>query len=275
MAIHPSAIIDKRTEIGKNNEIGPNVIIDGPVRIGDNNIISAGVVIRGKTIIGNNNHIYSYAMIGEDPQDITFNGGETTTIVGNGNTIREFVTIHRATSEETATRIGDNNYLMGHSHLAHDVVIGDNNYLANTASLAGHAEMGSNIFISFAVGIHQFARIGSYVMLGSHSKVGKDVLPFMTVDGNPALVRGLNLVGLKRSGFTPDRRKTIKDAYKQLFRSGANLQTSVNELEKMTKKVETEEQRSDIQMLLDFINGSKRGILLKAPSEGNEKIRAF
>ena len=147
MAINPSAIIDKRTEIGKNNEIGPNVIIEGPVQIGDNNIIAAGVLIKGRTIIGNENHFYSYSMIGEDPQDVSFNGGDTKTIVGNGNILREFVTVHRATSDENITKIGDNNYLMGHSHLAHDVIIGDNNYLANAASVAGHAELGDFIFV--------------------------------------------------------------------------------------------------------------------------------
>jgi UDP-N-acetylglucosamine acyltransferase len=273
MAIHQSAIIDKRTEIGNNNEIGPNVIIEGPVCIGDNNIISAGSLIKGRTTIGNNNHIYSYAMIGEDPQDISFSGAETETIIGNGNTIREFVTIHRATSDEMATRVGDNNYLMGHSHLAHDVVIGDSNYLANTASLAGHAELGSFIFISFAVGIHQFARIGSYVMLGSHSKVGKDVLPFMTVDGNPALVRGLNLLGLKRNGFTPDRRKVLKNAYMQLFRSGANLKTSIVALKSMIEEAESDEQVADLRMLSDFIKNSKRGILLKSPKDDSENNR--
>jgi UDP-N-acetylglucosamine acyltransferase len=273
MAIHSSAIIDTRAELGQNNDIGPNVIIDGPVTIGDNNTIAAGVLIKGKTSIGNGNRIYSYAMIGEDPQDITFDGSDTKTIIGNDNVIREFVTIHRATSDETVTKVGDSNYLMGHSHLAHDVVIGNSNYLANTASLAGHAVLGSFIFISFAVGIHQFTRIGSYVMLGSHSKVGKDVLPFMTVDGNPALVHGLNLVGLKRYGFTPDRRKLLKSAYKQLCKSGANLKTSVEELKRMVKQAENEAQAADIEMLIDFIDNSRRGILLKAPGVDNNRER--
>jgi len=273
MAIHTSAIIDKRVEIGKNNEIGPNVIIEGPVQIGDNNIIAAGVLIKGRAIIGNDNHFYSYAMIGEDPQDITFKGGDTTTIVGNGNTIREFVTVHRATSDENVTKIGDNNYLMGYSHLAHDVKIGNNNYLTNTASAAGHAELGNSIFISFATGIHQFTRIGSYAMIGSHSKISKDVPPFMIVDGNPALVHGINLVGLKRNGFSPDRRKLLKNAYRQLYRSGANLQSSLVELENMIKEAENEQQAADVQLLLDFIQNSKRGIILKSPTEETTNVR--
>ena len=272
MAIHPSAIIDKRAKIGKNNEIGPNVIIEGPVQIGNNNIIAAGVLIKGRAIIGNDNHFYSYAMIGEDPQDISFKGGDTTTIVGNGNTIREFVTVHRATSDDNVTKIGDNNYLMGHSHLAHDVKIGNNNYLTNTASAAGHAELGNSIFVSYASGIHQFTRIGSYVMIGSHSKVGKDVPPFMIVDGNPALVHGINRVGLKRNGFSPDRRNLLNKAYKQLYRSGANLQSSLAELENMIKEAENEEQVTDLQLLLDFIQSSKRGIILKSPKEETKKV---
>jgi UDP-N-acetylglucosamine acyltransferase len=275
MAVHSSALIDSRAELGRNNDIGPNVIIDGPVTIGDNNTVSAGVLIKGNTTIGNGNRIYSYAMIGEDPQDVTFDGSDTKTIIGNGNVIREFVTIHRATSHDSATQVGDSNYLMGHSHLAHDVVIGNSNYLANTASLAGHAELGSFIFISFAVGIHQFTRIGSFVMLGSHSKVGKDVLPFMTVDGNPALVHGLNLVGLKRNGFTPDRRKVLKGAYKQLFKSGANLKTSTEELKKMVEQAENQAQAADLTMLIDFISNSKRGILLKSPGADANRERAY
>ena len=267
MAINPSAIIDKRTEIGKNNEIGPNVIIEGPVQIGDNNIIAAGVLIKGRTIIGNENHFYSYSMIGEDPQDVSFNGGDTKTIVGNGNILREFVTVHRATSDENITKIGDNNYLMGHSHLAHDVIIGDNNYLANAASVAGHAELGDFIFVSFACGIHQFARVGSYAMIGSHSKIGKDVPPYMLADGNPALIHGINRIGLKRNGFTPDRRTLLTKAYIQLYRSGANIKSSIVELEHMIKAAENDKQAGDLQVLLEFIQSSKRGILLKSPKE--------
>ena len=268
MAIHPSARIDKRAKIGKNNEIGPNVIIEGPAQIGDNNIIEAGVFIRGKTIIGNDNHFYCYSVIGQDPQDVSFKGGDTTTVIGNGNTLREFATIHRANSDESITQIGDNNFLMVSSHVAHDVKIGNNNYLTNCASVAGHAELGDAIFISFAVGIHQFTRIGSYAIIGALTKIVQDVPPFMIVDGHPALVHGINVFGLKRNGFSPDRRVLLKKAYKQLYRSGASIKSSLVELKNMIEDAENEEQSADLQMLLDFIQNSKRGIILKAPKEG-------
>jgi UDP-N-acetylglucosamine acyltransferase len=268
MAIHPSALIDKRAEIGKNNEIGPNVIIEGPVRIGDKNIIEAGVFIRGKAIIGNNNHFYSYAVIGQDPQDVLFKGGDTTTVIGNGNILREFVTIHRANSDENVTQIGDNNYFMVYSHVAHDVKMGNNNYLTNCAAVAGYVELGDAIFVSFAVGIHQFTRIGSYSIIGALTKIVQDVPPFMIVDGHPALVHGINVLGLKRNGFSPDRRVLLKKAYKQLYRSGASIKSSLVQLKNMIEDTENAEQSVDLQMLLDFIQNSKRGIILKAPKEG-------
>ncbi len=271
MAIHPSALIDKGAEIGKNNEIGPNVIIEGPAQIGDNNIIEAGVFIRGKAIIGNDNHFYSYAVIGQDPQDVSFKGGATTTVIGNGNTLREFVTIHRANSDESNTQIGDNNYLMVYSHVAHDVKMGNNNYLTNCATLAGHVELGDAIFMSFAAGIHQFTRIGSYSIISALTKIVQDVPPFMIVDGHPALVHGINVFGLKRNGFSPDRRMLLKRAYKQLYRSGASIKSSIVELKNMLEDAENAEQSADLQMLLDFIQSSKRGIILKAPKEGVRK----
>ncbi len=271
MAIHQSAIIDKRAEIGKDNEIGPHVIINGPAQIGDNNIIDAGAIISGRAVIGNNNHVYSYALIGHDPQDITFKGGETRTILGNGNTVREFVTVHRATSDDSVTQIGDNNYLMAYSHIAHDTRVGSNNYFTNCASAAGYSEIGNNIFISFAVGIHQFSKIGSYSIIGALSKIVQDIPPFMIVDGHPAMVHGINVIGLKRNGFSPDRRVLLKRTYMQLYRSGASIKSSLVELEKMLENVESPEQAADLKMLIEFIRNSKRGIILKAPTEGTLK----
>ena len=272
MAIHQSAIIDKRAEIGKDNEIGPNVIINGPAQIGDNNIIDAGAIISGRAVIGNNNHVYSYALIGHDPQDVSFKGGETRTILGSRNTVREFVTIHRATRDDSVTQIGDDNYLMAYSHIAHDTRVGSNNYFTNCASAAGYSEIGNNIFISFAVGIHQFSKIGSYSIIGALSKIVQDIPPFMIVDGHPAMVHGINVIGLKRNGFSPDRRVLLKRAYMQLYRSGASIKSSLIELENMLEDAESSEQAADLKMLIEFIRNSKRGIILKAPTEGTLKV---
>jgi len=272
MAIHQSAIINPRAEIGKNNEIGPHVIIEGPVQIGDGNIIEAGVVLKNRTCIGNNNHIHPHAVIGNDPQDVTFKGGNTRTIIGDGNIIREFVTIHRATREEGATKIGDNNFIMVSAHIAHDCIIGDSNYIVNYVALAGHVTIGDHVFISSYSGVHQFTRVGSYAMVGGLTGVNKDVPPFMIANGQRAVVLGINMVGLKRNGFSPDRRVLLKRAYVQLYRRGTSLPNSLIELGKMMEASETLEQRNDLQMLIEFIRSSKRGIILKSPKDEEEHI---
>jgi UDP-N-acetylglucosamine acyltransferase len=270
MGVHETAIIDSRAQIGTNNEIGPRVVIEGPVQIGNDNIIESGTIIKSKTIIGNNNHIHCYALIGHDPQDVTFKGGETRTIIGNGNTIREFVTVHRATREEGATSLGDNNYLMVSSHIAHDVTIGNGNYLVNQVLIAGHSVVGDHVFISTLTGIHQFARIGSYVMIGALTKIIKDIPPFMIVNGNPALVRGINVVGLKRNGFSPERRALLKMAYVKLYRSRASVKSSLTELRRMVEETDNLEIKHDLQILITFIETSKRGITLKSPLQDDD-----
>ena len=267
MEIHKSAIIDPRAQIGTDNEIGAHVVIEGPVQIGNGNIIETGTIIKSKAIIGNNNHIHCYAMIGHDPQDVTFKGGDTRTIIGDENTIREFATIHRATREEGATSIGNKNYFMVYSHVAHDVTIGNNNYLVNCVGLAGHCVVGDHAFLSGYTGIHQFARIGSYAMIGGFSKISKDIPPYMIVDGNPALVWGINVVGLKRNGFSPERRALLKRAYVQLYRSRASVKSSLTQLGRMVEETDNLESKHDLKILITFIETAKRGINLKSPNE--------
>jgi UDP-N-acetylglucosamine acyltransferase len=270
MAIHKTAIIDARAELGKNNEIGPNVIIEGPVCMGDNNIIDAGAVIKSKTTIGNRNHIHYYAVIGNDPQDVSFDGTDTQTVIGDDNIIREFTTIHRSTSKESATHIGNSNFIMTTAHIGHDCLVGNNNYIVNACLLGGHVHVGNSVFLSGYVGIHQFTHVGSYAIVGGFCRLIKDVPPYMMVQGTPALVHGINVIGLRRNGFSPDRRKLLKKAYVQLYRSGANVKTSLAVLERSMEDAETPEQKADLKMLIDFIKDSKRGIMLRSPKDDSE-----
>jgi UDP-N-acetylglucosamine acyltransferase len=264
MAIHKTAVIDKKAEIGKNNDIGPYAIIEGPVHIGDNNRIGPGAIVMGTTVIGSNNQIHGYAYIGNEPQDITFKNVESRVIIGDNNIIREFVTIHRGTESGTATIIGNNNFLLATAHVAHNCKLGNNIVMVNTACVGGYGEIQDNAFISFGVGIHQFTRVGSYAVVGAITRVNKDIPPFMMVVGYPPVARGLNIVGLRRGGFSLDRREMLKRAYKQIYRSGNNLKNSLAELENLQQTTEDPLQIQDLKTLMDFIRSSKRGILLKS-----------
>ena len=261
MAIHPTAVIDKRAVIGEGNEIGPYVVIDGEVVIGSNNKIGPGTIITGYTTIGNNNEIHGNVYIGNLPQDVAFKNVRSYVIIGDNNIIREFATIHRGTKEESKTVIGNNNFLMVATHVAHNCKLGNNIVMVNSASLGGYVEVHDHAFLGGFVIVHQFCRIGSYTMSGILTKIVKDIPPFMLVDGNPATVRGINVVGLRRKGFSSERRNIIKEAYKIIYRSGYNIKHSLEKLEGLKNNSEYSE---DIKMIIEFIRGSKRGITLKS-----------
>ena len=270
MAIHRTALIDSKAEVGDDNEIGPYTIIEGNVKIGNRNIIGPHTIITGYTSIGNDNVIHGHVYIGNLPQDVAYKGGESYVRIGNKNIIREFTTIHRGTKEGSSTIIGDNNYLMVACHVAHNCILGNNIIMVNCASLGGYVEVYDHAFISAFVTAHQFTRIGSYSICGFFTKITKDIPPFMLIDGNPASVHGINVVGLRRKGFSTERRELIKKAYKLIYRSGLSLKSSLEELKKLSETTEDELQRKDLQMLIDFIKGSKRGLLLKSPVQDEE-----
>jgi len=258
MAIHRSAVIDRRATIGENNEIGPHVIIDGPVVIGNHNTIGPSTIITGNTMIGDSNHISGHVYIGNLPQDLSYKDAVSYVKIGNGNTLREFTNIHRGTKEESSTTIGDNNYLMVSTHIAHNCRLGNSIIMVNGASLGGYVEVQDHAFLSAYVIVHKFVLIGSYCICGILSKIVKDVPPYMIVDGNPSLVRGVNVVGLKRKGFDAARRERIRTAYKILYRYDYSIPHALEELKKINDE-------HDIRELIDFIARSKRGILLKSP----------
>ncbi|TDT71880.1 acyl-[acyl-carrier-protein]--UDP-N-acetylglucosamine O-acyltransferase [Hypnocyclicus thermotrophus] len=229
--IHETAIIEKGAVIGEDVEIGAYCFIGKDVKIGNGTILKSHVVVEGKTTIGENNIIYPYASIGQDPQDLKYNGEDTELIIGDNNKIREFCTINKGTTASNKTVIGNNNLLMAYVHVAHDVVIGDNCIFANCATLAGHVEVENFAVVGGLTGVHQFCKIGESAMIGGATRIVQDVAPFVTVEGNDAKTRGLNLLGLKRRGFSREDIRNIKTAYKKIFMSKIKLENALNELE--------------------------------------------
>ena len=266
--IHPTAIIHHGAEIGENVEIGPYSVIGKDVQIGKGTVIASHVVIDGWTSIGAGCRIHQFASVGAPPQDIRYKGEKTEVIIGSNNDIREFVTIHRATTKENKkTIIGDNNFLMAYVHIAHDCTIGNNVIMANAATLAGHVRVEDHAIIGGLVAIHQFANIGAYAIIGGASAITHDVPPFVMAVGNRAKLYGLNKVGLRRQGFSREEIDNLKKAYHILFRSGLSLKDALVKLEGELWH------STHVAKLLGFIKASKRGITRESGrrAEGDEQ----
>jgi UDP-N-acetylglucosamine acyltransferase len=246
--IHPSSKIGKNVEIGDNSYIGEDVII------GDNTKIGRNVIIEGPCKIGKNNVIFHNVVIGLEPQDFKYKGEKTYVEIGDNNIIREFVSIHKSTGEGNKTIIGNNNYIMAYAHIAHNCKIGDGAIIVNSVQLAGHVEIGDYAYVSGLVGVHQFTRIGAYSIVSGMSRINQDVLPFSMVEGNPAYLVGINLVGLRRRGFSEERIRIISQAFKFIRDPKLNLKDALNEIKKLP-------QNEDIKMLIEFIESSKRGVI--------------
>ncbi len=251
--IHPSAIIGKRVQLGDDNDIGPGCVFEDGIVIGSHNKLWMNVYVGPGTTIGNDNQIHMGAVIGHLPQDLAFQGGATLTTIGNRNTIREYVTIHRGTKEGTATAIGDDNFFMANAHVAHNCQVGNHVILVNLASLTGYCVVEDGALLSGIVGLHQFTRVGRLAMISALSAVNKDVPPYMLCGGRPAVIQGLNVVGLRRAGIPAPVREEIKHAYKLLYRSGLNVPHAV-------ETIERECQSEEVKHLVSFIKASERGI---------------
>lgn len=254
--IHPTAIVHETAIIGNNVEIGPYTIIGPRVEIGDNCWIAPHVVIKGPTKMGQGNKIFQFASIGEDCQDLKYNGEETFLEIGDNNVFRESCTIHRGTAQDKGTtRIGNNNLLMAYVHVAHDCVLGDNIILSNNATLAGHTKLANNVIIGGLSALHQFTRVGAYAMIGGCSAVNKDIPPYFMASGNYVEAQGINSVGLKRHGFSSAAIMEIKRAYKVLCRQGNTLENAKLEI---AAKLDS---CPELQVLYDFISEESRGIV--------------
>src|SRR5688500_18810588 len=243
MSIHPTAIIEDNVEIGPDCEIG------------------AYAVVKRFTRLGARNRIYEHAVVGGEPQDVKFKSEQSFLEIGDDNLIREFCTLHRASGAGETTRIGSRNFFMVGVHVAHNCTIGDDNIFANEAALAGHITIEDHVFLSNNVGAHQFVRFGRYAMVGGKSKIVQDVLPYFIADGNPPRVRGVNSVGLRRAGFSPETKRALRRAYQLLFRSGLSLSEALSEMEQWEDE--------NVAHLVSFIRGSERGFTRAGRQEEN------
>jgi UDP-N-acetylglucosamine acyltransferase len=252
--IHKTAIIEDGAKIGNNVTIGAYSVIGSQVTIGEGTSIGSHTVIEGKTTIGQNNQIFSHAALGTIPQDLKFAGEDVELIIGNNNKIREFTLFNPGTSGGgSITRIGDNNLFMGYTHVAHDVIVGNNCVFANVATLAGHVEIGDFVVVGGLTPIHQFCKIGSHAMIAGGSVLTQDIPPFCLAEGNRAVLRGLNLNGLRRRFDNRADIDAIKKAYKQIFESG----NPILEVAKEILEMATNEQ---VIEFAQFIINTKRGI---------------
>ncbi|MFA6600956.1 MAG: acyl-ACP--UDP-N-acetylglucosamine O-acyltransferase [Candidatus Omnitrophota bacterium] len=266
-SIHATAIIGERVEIGQDTTVGPHVVIEDDVKIGAHNTLLAGAYLCTGTEIGDNNRIHMHAVIGHAPQDLAYRNEQTFTRIGNHNEIREFVTIHRGTKAGSATVIGNSNFIMAYCHIAHNCEVGNHVIMVNQASLTGHIVVEDSAFLSGMTGFHQFTRIGRLAMVSALSASNKDIPPFITCGGRPAVALGINVVGLRRAGIAPEVRAEIKQAYKLLYRSGLNVSQALTIMKKELTSPEA-------LHMIRFIEDSKRGIIDGAHSsteEGSEE----
>ena len=261
MPIHPTAVVDRHATIDPTVEIGPYVVIEGPVEVGARTRIGPHAVILGRTVLGADNVIHQGAAIGGVPQDLKFTGVPTGLRIGDRNVIREHAELHRATAPETWTIVGDDNYFMSRSHVAHNCLLGNQTIVCSGALLAGHVTLGDQAFVSGNCVVHQYTRIGRLAILRGLSRTSRDVPPFSMMDGTHT-VRGVNRVGLRRSGFDPTRVRTLVTAFRILFRVRTNLREAM-------ARVEAECRSPEVDELLAFIREAKHGVAMGPARGGN------
>jgi len=253
--IHPTAIVSSNAKLGDNIIVGPHAIINDDVEVGDGCRIGPFAVLYDGARLGNRVNIYQSASVAHVPQDLKFSGEPTKFIIGDDSTIHEFVTLHRGTSETGQSEIGKNCLLMAYSHVAHDVKIGNNCILANGVQIAGHVTIEDYVIIGGLTPVHQFCKVGQHCMIGGGFRVVQDVPPFILGASEPLRYSGLNVIGLRRRGFSNEDIGSLKRAYDLIYNSGNNLSQA---------KEKIQEELCDhplVQKVLAFINNSKRGII--------------
>ena len=254
--IHPTAIIDPKAELAADVEVGAYAIIEAPVFIGKGSKIDALASVKAYTRMGENNHIYSYACVGGEPQDLKFSGEESWLEIGNNNKIREFSTLSRGTENGSlTTRIGDNNLLMAYTHVAHDCQLGNNIIMSNCSTLAGHVQVGDFAILGGLSAVHQFVRIGTHSFVGGKTGIGQDLPPYMLATGTRGWVQSPNLIGLKRMNAAQELIVAIKNSFRLVWKSELSRSEALEQIEKEYGNFE------EVQTFLTFIRQSERGIL--------------
>lgn len=258
--IHPTAVIDPGAELAAGVEVGPHAVIGPGVVVGEGSQIGAGAQLRGPTVIGRNNRIFSHACIGFDPQDLKYEGEPSRLKVGDGNTFREFSTVHRGTRlGGDETRIGSGNLFMAYTHVAHDCLIGDRTIFGNAATLAGHVEVHDDAILTAFCAVHQFCRVGRYAYIGGFTVVTMDAMPFVRTVGQKPVCLGINRVGLKRKGFDEARMRILERAYRIVVREGLN---TAQALERLGDEMAEHE---DVVYWAEFLRTSQRGVTRTTP----------
>ena len=252
--VHQTAIIHPKAQIGLQCEIGPYCVIGENVMLGDGCKLHSHVVIDGHTKLGRENEIFPFASIGLKTQDLKWKGGVTRTEIGDGNTFREYVTIHSATGDGEVTRVGSHNSILAYCHIAHNVTLGSHVIMSNVATLGGHVTVEDQAVIGGLAAVHQFCRIGKMSMIGGCSKIVQDVPPFMIADGNPAEIRTINKIGMERNGVSEEAQNALRHAYKILFREGLTIPNALAKIEKELPPL------PEVKHLIQFVRSSERGI---------------
>jgi UDP-N-acetylglucosamine acyltransferase len=253
--IHATAIVDPAAKIGTGTTVGPYCVIGPDVVIGENCWLQHHVTLSGPMRAGAANKFYAYCSIGQQTQDLKYEGEPTYLEIGDGNTFREFVTVNRSTTSEGKTRVGSRGNFLAYSHIGHDCIVGDDVVFSNNGTLAGHVQIGDHAVMGGLTAVHQFCRIGRYAITGGCSKIVQDVPPFMIADGNPAEIRGINLVGLERKNFPPESVKLIKEAFRLIYRSKYNTRQAVEAVRKELAP------SAEVNQIIEFIEQSERGII--------------
>lgn len=253
--IHEKALVDARAELAADVEIGAYCVIGPKVKIGKGTRLKSHVVVEGNTTLGEGNVIFQFASVGSIPQDLKYRGEDSQLIIGDRNTIREFVSLNPGTAGGgMITRVGNHNLFMMYCHIAHDCVLGSHNIIANGATLGGHVVIEDYVIVGGLVGIHQFVRVGTSAILGAGSMVSKDIPPYCNATGDRAKLRGLNREGLRRKGFTGEQIATLKKAYRIIFQSGLRTKDALKEVRREIPD------SPDVERLVVFIERSQRGI---------------
>ena len=254
--VHPSAIVDATVELDDDVEVGPYAILGRDVRIGSGSVIGPHAVIAARTRLGKCNRVFQFASIGEIAQDRKYGGEPTTTVIGDDNVFREYVSVHGGTAQDRGeTTIGDGNLFLAYAHVAHDCVVGNHTTWSNNAQVAGHVQIGDWAVMGAFSGVHQFCRVGAHAMLGAFAVVLQDVPPYTIVQGYPAQPKGTNIEGLRRRGFSADEILAVRRAYKTLYREGLAFEDA------KAKLAAAAESAPVIRPLVEFLAVGGRGIL--------------
>ena len=257
--VHSTAIVDPQARLDASVTVGPYTVIGPHVKVGAGTTIGAHCVIEGRTTIGAGNRIFQFSSIGAVPQDKKYACEDTELVIGDRNTIREFCSFNLGVPGAGGiTRVGHDNWIMAYTHIAHDCLVGSHTTLANNTTLAGHVELGDWVTVGGLVGIHQFVKVGAHAMVGFATAVSQDVPPFMLVDGNPMAVRGFNVVGLRRRGFSAARIAAVKQMHRFIYRQGRTLEDARAAIDALA--TELPEAAPDVAMMSTFLAGSTRGI---------------